>query len=189
MQTSNFNMRDVPDFVQGIIRRFTDTIDPDLVDGLTSDVVAQSPSETQHKTGDQNTSQLQLLPRTPSSAYSQVSKLNENELIAINDLHTALEMYHEQNIEPKLDLDPKKCSWEDVLNCMKQAETQYHDKAQGILGKLRSSWRKAGDAEEYVEPLLSIIPDSMGISVLKAGISIVFLVSQWPSKNDFASTL
>jgi hypothetical protein len=91
-------------------------------------------------------------------------------------LRKALLQYQDLNIEPRLDLDVDKCTWDDVLRCISQAGVDYKTKADGWRGTGHRFLRKAGDVADSIDPWLQLIPDDAGGSIIGAAISIALKV-------------
>ncbi|RSL75645.1 hypothetical protein CEP51_010676 [Fusarium floridanum] len=99
------------------------------------------------------------------------------------DLRAALIEYQQLSIDPRLDLDVDKCTWEDVFACMTGAEEEHEQKAKSWRGVGHRLLRKAGDCAEHVDPWLKLIPPEYGMGIIGAGISIIFMLARQAREN------
>ncbi|RSL50985.1 hypothetical protein CEP54_011651 [Fusarium duplospermum] len=99
------------------------------------------------------------------------------------DLRAALIEYQNLSIDPRLDLDVDKCTWEDVFACMTGAEEEHEQKAKSWRGVGHRLLRKAGDCAEHVDPWLKLIPPEYGMGIIGAGISIIFVLAHQARDN------
>jgi hypothetical protein len=68
------------------------------------------------------------------------------------------------------------CSFDDVVRELDRAQTAYDQKAQGIRGFMRKTVRSMGDNADALSLWLDIIPPDHGLSILGAGLTIIFWV-------------
>ena len=88
---------------------------------------------------------------------------------------------YQSSVKPPLDFETKNCTWETVLDQMDRATEDYHRR--GTRHITRKVARKLGDVAVVVSPVLEMIPDEYGLSVLHGGLAIIFSVSSCRPKS------
>ncbi|KAL5041338.1 hypothetical protein BDW71DRAFT_217925 [Aspergillus fruticulosus] len=99
-------------------------------------------------------------------------------LPADKDLKETLLAYNE-SVEPQLRIELTTCSFDDVLRELDRAQKAYDQKAQGIRGFMRKTVRSMGDNADALSLWLDIVPPDHGLSLLAAGLTIIF----WNADN------
>ena len=97
-------------------------------------------------------------------------------LVGQEDLRQALIQYKTLKAEPFLNLDVDKCSWQDVFAQMESARATDERRSAGWKGSIRKLWGKMGEKAEMTLPALDAIPDQFGLSIVRAGLALCFLV-------------
>ncbi|RDL37692.1 uncharacterized protein BP5553_05125 [Venustampulla echinocandica] len=102
-----------------------------------------------------------------------------------HDLEEALLQYKKLKLTPTLDFDVENCSWEDVLDQMTKVKGDYEDRANGLKNTFRKVWRKMGDGDILgnINPLLDMIPNQYGLSVLRGGLAFIFYLAKKAAKK------
>lgn len=74
--------------------------------------------------------------------------------------------------------DVKSCTWDDVFDELQAAEDEYNRRGKGVqpVHLVRGALRKAGDNAADITPWFDIIPSEYGLSLLSAGLKLVFSV-------------
>ena len=140
------------------------------VEGITRSIPAlKAPSQFNDGTG--KFEPLAQVPNTPTHKHGAFKYLTGQE-----DLRQALIQYKTLRLEPCLSIDVDKCSWQDVFAMMESAQVADKEKTAGWKGSLRKLWGKMGEKADMSLPVLDAIPDQFGLSVVRAGISLCFLV-------------
>ena len=63
-------------------------------------------------------------------------------------------------------------AWDDLFDKLSDADSGYEDKT----GVMKLFWWKIGERREHIMPWVALIPDTSGLSVVKAGIALVLKV-------------
>ncbi|ETS77512.1 hypothetical protein PFICI_11386 [Pestalotiopsis fici W106-1] len=94
-------------------------------------------------------------------------------------LKAAMEQYQALDCRPKLDLDVNNCSWPEVFKLLETVQEDYAAKARkGLKGAFRRMGRDAGENSDTIKPLLDIIPDEFGGSVIRSALGWMFIVAK-----------
>lgn len=77
-----------------------------------------------------------------------------------------------------IEWDVKFCTWDDVFDELQAAEDEYKRKGKGAqpVHLVRGVLRQTGDNAADITPWLDIIPGEFGLSILSAGLKLVFSV-------------
>ena len=81
---------------------------------------------------------------------------------------------YDDEIQKTFGCELMECSWEVVFKELTKAKNKY-----GQGGRLgwRKVGRKMGDMSAAISPVFGMIPDEMGLSILKGGLALIFRVS------------
>jgi hypothetical protein len=93
----------------------------------------------------------------------------------ISDLEKALRDYHDSG---GIKWDITHCTWDDVFDELEAAQHEYERAADGRnpSAVLRKGLRWTGDKATGIQPWVELIPTSNGLSVLGAGLKLIFNV-------------
>jgi hypothetical protein len=69
---------------------------------------------------------------------------------------------------------------------MNNARSGFEESVTGLKNIFRNLWVKAGDVSENIIPLFDMIPGDNGLSVLRSGLVLIFMVSLF--KPSYHST-
>ncbi|KAF5005812.1 hypothetical protein FDECE_7768 [Fusarium decemcellulare] len=122
-------------------------------------------------------------PANPQPDFQKAESRALMEQGECQQLRAALIQYQQLEIDPRLDLNVDRCTWEDVFRCMAGAQADYEQKSRKWHGVAHRLLRKAGDHADDVDPWLKLIPPEYGMGIIGAGISIIFRLANTASKN------
>ncbi|OJJ62872.1 hypothetical protein ASPSYDRAFT_142978 [Aspergillus sydowii CBS 593.65] len=79
-----------------------------------------------------------------------------------------------------IEWDVKFCTWDDVFDELQAAEDEYKRKGKGAqpVHLVRGVLRQTGDNAADITPWLDIIPGEFGLSILSAGLKLVFSLAK-----------
>ena len=77
-----------------------------------------------------------------------------------------------QKAGQQFNFDVSNCEWSDVIEQMQKAQDVYKDK--GDKNPVRSFFRNGKEIATTVTPWFDMIPDQYGLSVLRAGLTVIF---------------
>ncbi|KUI57264.1 hypothetical protein VP1G_04593 [Cytospora mali] len=101
----------------------------------------------------------------------------------VYQLEEALSQYRNLDCSPRLEFNPKECSWDDVSRLLLEARSQYDAKGKGLAGSVRNIMRKAGDHAESITPVFQLIPDNYGLSILRSSLCWMFMLMKQAAKT------
>jgi hypothetical protein len=113
-------------------------------------------------------------PRTSNTSKLPAQHMLDAWILIHNsrDLKIVLSIY--RKAYPDSDLDVAQCSWEDVLDQMAQAKSNYDSNIE--RSRIRRPIKKLIQASEYITEYLDLIPDDYGLCFVKGGLALVFKV-------------
>lgn len=94
-----------------------------------------------------------------------------------SELKESMQLYMRLGLRPKLRFDSGDCTWDHILDMIVLSQKEYAEKATVLRGLFQKVWRKTGDHSSRVAPLLEMIPDDVGLTVLKGGLGWILTVS------------
>ncbi|KAL7928542.1 hypothetical protein V8C35DRAFT_285187 [Trichoderma chlorosporum] len=109
--------------------------------------------------------------------------LASEESNASESLRQVLVEYQMLNLDPRLELNVDKCTWDDVFDYMKKAQADYEEKAESWRGVLRRIIRKTGEIGDAAMPWLDVMPDDHGLGIVRAGLAAIFLLTKHAVEN------
>lgn len=93
-----------------------------------------------------------------------------------SDLENSLLIYNE-SVEEHLRFNIQQCTLKDVFDELDLVRGNYEEKAKGPSGILRRGARAVGDYADQITPWIELVPSDQGLSILSAGLKIIFGVS------------
>ncbi|KAL2856502.1 hypothetical protein BJY01DRAFT_179455 [Aspergillus pseudoustus] len=115
-------------------------------------------------------------------AFGEQSKYDDqrHEFVAhgpSSDLEEALRNYHSSG---GINWDIQNCTWDDVFDELEAAEGEDARAALGVRPShvARKGFRWAGDKAAAISPWIDLIPTSNGLSVLGAGLKLLFSIAK-----------
>ncbi|KAJ0422342.1 hypothetical protein BJY00DRAFT_322533 [Aspergillus carlsbadensis] len=101
---------------------------------------------------------------------------------ALRDLQDALEAYNATADESRK-INLRACTFDEVLAEIESQKRGYSDKGRGPLNAGRNGLRIVGDYAHALSPWLDLVPSTMGLSFLNAGLKIVLSIASENAQN------
>ncbi|KAL2760258.1 hypothetical protein ACRALDRAFT_2024281 [Sodiomyces alcalophilus JCM 7366] len=95
--------------------------------------------------------------------------------------HNLEDVFSQYQSVIRLDKDPKRCTWDEVLDHMEAAQSVYTARASG--NPIRTALRHGRVIGETLGPLAEMIPEEDGLSVLRGGLVFIFKMVQKREEN------
>ncbi|KAL2841162.1 hypothetical protein BJY01DRAFT_236498 [Aspergillus pseudoustus] len=101
---------------------------------------------------------------------------------ALRNLQQVLEAYN-ATADAHLRINLQHCTFAEVVEEVHRQQGVYAEKGEGVLNAGRNGLRIAGDYASTISPWLELIPSSMGLSFLNAGLKIVLNIAKQNADN------
>ncbi|KAL3478328.1 hypothetical protein BJX99DRAFT_269323 [Aspergillus californicus] len=120
--------------------------------------------------------------RAHHNALTEIPPPDDLTSPALSDLQAALEAYN-ASVDKNRRINIQHCTFNDVLVELDSQATMYADKGKGPSNIARAGLRWAGDYSATISPWLDLIPSTMGLSFLNAGLRLVLSIAKQNADN------